>query len=369
MKNEKRWISFLFEIYKLSHLSLIKAPVFLLLAFSLIFTLACSVNRDLIFPNKAVPTAEEPIEIPVLIDASPRPGKITRVRFQLLEAFLKPEIAAALKESTVAGKTEAGLKFFFSGQFPVTTLEELKAEIQKKFSVDFLRQLKRGTFLLTWEKEDAQSPEKATSPSQESIIPKGNFYDDDEAYGFPQTSFFTPEGRKHWITLFNPNPEQPPTLKLQLNIHPSAYPSGKVPRVDQQRPVTQEFSRIIDFPEKGFQAIGLLASGETAYFCCFQPDLVCQDANLTPFRAQLIKRVDPIYPEEVRIKNLSGTVKLDIRTNLDGYVFDIRLLETPNPILAEAAIKAVKSWIFKLPEFEGKKYPVKSIVTVTFKKR
>ncbi|MBC7361639.1 MAG: energy transducer TonB [Candidatus Aminicenantes bacterium] len=364
MRKEKFWISSAFEIYKLSHLSLIKAPVLLLLAILLIFNLACSVNLDLVSLNEPASTAEKP----VLIDDSPCPGKITRVRFQLLEALLKPEIAAALKESAVPSKAEADLKFFFAGQFPVTTLEELKAEIQKKFSVDFLRQLKRGTFLLTWEKEDAQSPEKATSPSQESIIPKGNFYDDDEAYGFPQTSFFTPEGRKHWITLFNPNPEQPPALKLQLNIHPSAYPSGKEPRIDQQRPVIIEFSRIIDFPEKGFQVIGLLASGDTAYFCCFQPDLICQDANLSPFRVRLIRKVDPIYPEEARRRNLTGTVKLEARTNLDGYISDIRLLEAPDPILAEAAIEAVRSWVYKLPEFEGKKYPVNLTFTVTFKK-
>ncbi|MBC7362691.1 MAG: energy transducer TonB [Candidatus Aminicenantes bacterium] len=369
MKNEKCEISSLFDIYKLSHFSLIKAPVFLVMAVLLIFTLACSVNLDLISPNKAVQTAEEPIEIPVLIDASPRPGKVTRVRFQLLEAFLKPEIAASLKESTVATKAEAGLQFFFSGQFPVATLEELKAEIQKKFSVDFLRSIKHGTFLLTWEKEDAQLPEKAISASPESVNQEGNFYDDDEAYDYPQTSFFTPEGQQHGVTLLNPNPEKPPALKLQLKIFSSASPSGKEPGIGQQRPVIIEFSGIIDFPEKGFQVIGLLASGDTAYFCCFQPDLVCQDANLTPFRAQLIRRVDPIYPEEARIKNLSGTVKLEFRTNLDGYVSDIRLLEAPNPILTKAAIKAVESWVFKLPEFEGKKYPVKRIVTITFKKR
>ncbi|MGC9057320.1 MAG: energy transducer TonB [Candidatus Saccharicenans sp.] len=337
---------------------------------------------------------------------SPEPGKITRLRFWLLEAFINPESAAApltnsaattasasasaiptstptptntpsaakaKLHSPTATTPDASLRVIYTGIFPVPGLDRLRAEIQNKFPTDYTRILKHGTFLLTWsendlkKRENAKKPKSPTPVDQEPQQPKGFFYDETEARAFPQTGFFTADGRKHWVTLLNPSPENPPALQLQLCIHPSTYPLGEEPIIDSEKPETLEFSATLDFPESGYLVVGLLAADNTAYFCCFRTDLVNQEADLSPFRLRLLHKVDPTYPRPALQKKLQGTVRLECKTDADGNVSHIRVLEAPHPLLAAEAVNTVKKWIYSPPQFEGRKYPIAFIATMTFK--
>jgi TonB family protein len=72
---------------------------------------------------------------------------------------------------------------------------------------------------------------------------------------------------------------------------------------------------------------------------------------VTPSRAQeesknerkLITRVEPDYPPVLRMRQIGGTVKLQISITPAGNVDSPRVLGG-NPILAESAVAAVKKW-------------------------
>lgn len=54
-------------------------------------------------------------------------------------------------------------------------------------------------------------------------------------------------------------------------------------------------------------------------------------------------RVTPVYPEMARKLNVSGTVKLEVTIASNGSVRNVKVLGG-HPMLAEAAISAVKQW-------------------------
>ena len=58
---------------------------------------------------------------------------------------------------------------------------------------------------------------------------------------------------------------------------------------------------------------------------------------------QLITRVEPIYPEELRVRSIGGVVSLKITITAKGEVSNVQLLGG-NPILGDAASTAVGKW-------------------------
>jgi len=60
---------------------------------------------------------------------------------------------------------------------------------------------------------------------------------------------------------------------------------------------------------------------------------------------KVIRRVKPEYPETLRRLNIGGTVRLRVTISAKGNVEEVELLGG-NPILGEAAIVAVKQWVY-----------------------
>jgi TonB family protein len=58
---------------------------------------------------------------------------------------------------------------------------------------------------------------------------------------------------------------------------------------------------------------------------------------------KLITRVEPDYPPVLRMRQIGGTVKLEISIKSNGNVDSAKVLGG-NPILAESAVTAVKKW-------------------------
>ena len=58
---------------------------------------------------------------------------------------------------------------------------------------------------------------------------------------------------------------------------------------------------------------------------------------------KLITRVEPDYPPVLRMRQIGGTVKLQITIAANGTVESTKVLGG-NPILAESAVAAVKKW-------------------------
>lgn len=61
---------------------------------------------------------------------------------------------------------------------------------------------------------------------------------------------------------------------------------------------------------------------------------------------RLIRRVDPEYPEAAAAQHIEGPVVLEVQVLTDGTVGNVKIL-TGNPLLAEAAVKAVKQWQYQ----------------------
>ncbi len=57
-------------------------------------------------------------------------------------------------------------------------------------------------------------------------------------------------------------------------------------------------------------------------------------------------KVNPAYPEMAKRNGLSGTVKLEVLVAGDGSVRNIKVVGG-HPVLAEAAVSAVKQWRYE----------------------
>src|SRR3954447_24231465 len=66
-----------------------------------------------------------------------------------------------------------------------------------------------------------------------------------------------------------------------------------------------------------------------------------------------IVHVDPVYPQEARQESVSGGVILETVIDHTGAVKDIKVLKGLPHGLSEAAVDAVKQWVFKPATING----------------
>jgi TonB family protein len=97
-------------------------------------------------------------------------------------------------------------------------------------------------------------------------------------------------------------------------------------------------------------------------------DTTATARKVTPDVAQalLVSRVAPIYPPLARQARIQGTVILDIIVNKAGEIRDVKLV-SGHPMLAPAAIDAVKQWRYRPYEKDGEPADVETTVQVNFK--
>lgn len=74
--------------------------------------------------------------------------------------------------------------------------------------------------------------------------------------------------------------------------------------------------------------------------------LLAGSASAGEQERKLVKRVEPEYPELAAKVNLHGGVKLKIWINPDGTVRRLEYVGG-HPVLAESALRAVKSWKYE----------------------
>ena len=81
--------------------------------------------------------------------------------------------------------------------------------------------------------------------------------------------------------------------------------------------------------------------------------------------ANLIHEVPPQYPPEAGRARIEGTVVLMAVIGTDGSVKDVRV-ESGLPILAQAALDAVRQWRYKPYMVDGEPVEVESRITINF---
>jgi TonB family protein len=79
----------------------------------------------------------------------------------------------------------------------------------------------------------------------------------------------------------------------------------------------------------------------------------------------LIRRVEPEYPEAALSQHVQGAVLLDVHIGEDGRVQEVKVLRG-SPLLAEAAVTAVRQWLFKTRTVDGNPIAMEARITLNF---
>lgn len=82
-------------------------------------------------------------------------------------------------------------------------------------------------------------------------------------------------------------------------------------------------------------------------------------------QAFIAKKVQPVYPQEAREKRIQGLVIPRAEISPEGEVTDLALV-SGHPLLAPAAIDAVKVWKYKPYLLNGQPVAVETQVSVSF---
>jgi TonB family protein len=82
-------------------------------------------------------------------------------------------------------------------------------------------------------------------------------------------------------------------------------------------------------------------------------------------KPKLIKKVNPVYPKIAKEAGIKGRVIVEATTDVYGRVSIVKVING-HPLLNNAAITAIKQWIYEPYIVNGKPKPVKFIVYVTF---
>jgi protein TonB len=83
-------------------------------------------------------------------------------------------------------------------------------------------------------------------------------------------------------------------------------------------------------------------------------------------QAQLIKRRDPEYPRLARSSGAAGVVELTAMIGPDGRVGEVKVLKG-HPLLRQAAVDAVKAWIYRPAMLNGQPIETETQVLLNFK--
>ena len=75
---------------------------------------------------------------------------------------------------------------------------------------------------------------------------------------------------------------------------------------------------------------------------------------------------NPVYPPEARKKKIQGTVVIDTTISKEGTIEDLHVIKTPDPSLAESALKAIRTWRYRPYLLNGNPVAVQTTVNVTF---
>jgi len=81
---------------------------------------------------------------------------------------------------------------------------------------------------------------------------------------------------------------------------------------------------------------------------------------------KLVKKVDPAYPEIARQARVEGSVILEATTDRYGKIANVRVLRSI-PLLDQAAVDALRQWVYEPMVIDGKPQPVTFTVTMQFK--
>ena len=84
--------------------------------------------------------------------------------------------------------------------------------------------------------------------------------------------------------------------------------------------------------------------------------------SMTP---RVVKKVEPVYPNDALRVHISGTVQIVVITDIYGRVVRAKVFRG-HPLLNKAALDADKQWVYEPYILNGIPKPVKFMVTFKF---
>jgi len=81
--------------------------------------------------------------------------------------------------------------------------------------------------------------------------------------------------------------------------------------------------------------------------------------------SRLIHRVEPQYPAEATARHIQGLVTLEVQIGGDGVVRNITVVDG-DPVLAEAALQAVRQWRYRPYSVDGRPVEMQTRITIRF---
>jgi TonB family protein len=83
-------------------------------------------------------------------------------------------------------------------------------------------------------------------------------------------------------------------------------------------------------------------------------------------QGQRISGDNPVYPPKARAKKIEGAVVIDTTIGKDGGIENLRVVKSPDPSLAESALKAVRTWRYHPYLLNGEPVEVETTVNVIY---
>lgn len=82
-------------------------------------------------------------------------------------------------------------------------------------------------------------------------------------------------------------------------------------------------------------------------------------------QSMLVRHISPAYPPDARDQHIQGTVLLGVNIDKEGNAYKVELI-SGHPLLAPAAMEAVRQWKFKPYLLNGEPIEVETTATVNF---
>lgn len=161
----------------------------------------------------------------------------------------------------------------------------------------------------------------------------------------------------------------PANPEAMVYRHPSHTPIDKLPAGDESAAPSIGGSGVGVFQDGASTTSGipnqLFDGGTRSMPAVAPPPVAPQFRKSNLLEGNLIRKVQPVYPPLARTARVQGSVVLAALISKDGTIEDLRLL-TGHPMLARAAIDAVKQWRYKPYILNGDAIEVETQITVNF---
>lgn len=82
--------------------------------------------------------------------------------------------------------------------------------------------------------------------------------------------------------------------------------------------------------------------------------------------ANLIKKVQPVYPASAKSAHVEGAVVLNVTISKEGVPEDLSVVSSPSDDLTESALNAVRQWRYRPTLLNGNPVAITTEVTVNY---